>query len=71
MPKIFRRINSFAKFVITIFVKLLLCVIYYCLLFPFGITIGLFTDFLEIKKYNGGWIPRQDIKDINSFLKGQ
>jgi len=71
MIKIFKKINRYIRTVINILVRLLLCVAYFILLFPFAVFIKLFTDFLEIKQRLPSWIPHNKIEDVKKFLTQQ
>jgi len=74
MIKIFKKVNKYIRFGINILVKLLLCIIYFVLFFPFFIFIKLFTDFLDIKLCNfPHWSGHNEIKEkeIEEFLRKQ
>ena len=71
MIKIFKRVNRYIRIGIDILVRLLLGVVYFVLLFPFGVFIKICTDFLEIKQGFPHWIPHNRIEDVKESLAKQ
>lgn len=71
MIRVFKRINSYIRVAINIFVRLLLGAVYFILLSPFAIFIKLCTDFLEVKAKLPYWIPYNKIENVKEFLDRQ
>jgi len=71
LKNIARRVEKVVRRLLNILVRLILACVYFLLLFPFGIFIRAFSDFLAVKKERLAWVPRPEVKDLGEFLSRQ
>lgn len=68
---VLKNLREFARLILNALVRLTLSVVYFVLLFPFGILIRACSDFLNIKKETPSWQPRAEIDNLEEFLTRQ
>ena len=70
MKKLFKKIKNTAQKIITIQIRIILFLVYFILITPFGICVKFFRDYLAIKS-GPSWQNSKCVKDISNFLKEQ
>ncbi len=70
MKKLFKKIKNTAQKIITIQIRIILFLVYFILITPFGIFVKFFKDYLAIKS-GPVWQDSKHVKNISDFLKEQ
>lgn len=68
--KFFSTAKVIARKIIDVLIRIVLAVVYFVFIAPFGIFVRLFKDYLKIKP-EPFWQSRKEISDIDDFLKRQ
>jgi hypothetical protein len=71
MKTILKSIKKILQFALDILARCILALVYFILLFPLGIILRLFTDFLGVRNQAPSWVLRKKIDNIREFLSHQ
>lgn len=70
MREFIKKLKSFAQKIANIQIRIILFIVYFIFITPFGIFIRWFADYLRIKS-SPSWQTHKEIFDISDFLRKQ
>lgn len=71
IKRYFRKIKRSLQIIVNVQVRIILSIVYFIIITPVALVVGLFGDPLGIKGPDVSWKSRHRIEDLSEFLRRQ